>query len=471
MAAKDGPQLAELVHRSLPFTIHGAGIQLGCMWDVYCRAWLPFGALLTDMEAVGMAVDRSHLAAAQQQAQADQQRAQDRFRRWAARKVGDAQHMNVGSGAQVQTLLFAGAENRDKDKGKDPLPLERVFKIPNAMGLMGEKDKRPKKMWDIRLHSVWGQGTKSPLTPEVFTPAGEDEGPAAPPAAACVPACSTPVLKGLAGKAGKARKKLAELGLEEEAEDLSVLRGIGEDGGDATDDEAAALSLDDGELPWPVEQEEIEQESGEKRRCLLEWEGEGSPPLPLLKDLFASERRKAKVLNFSIAYGKTAHGLSKDWKVSLEEAKDTVDRWYADRPEIRKWQDEQRRQAQQRGYVTTILGRRRQLPDAALSRNRAAQSHALRAAINTPIQGSAADIATAAMLRINEDEALQSMGWRLLLQVHDEVILEGPRETAELARERVVACMRSPFTGLGPKPLLVDLVVDAKHADTWYEAK
>ena len=57
-----------------------AGIQLGCMWDVYCRAWLPFGALLTDMEAVGMAVDRSHLAAAQQQAQADQQRAQDRFR-------------------------------------------------------------------------------------------------------------------------------------------------------------------------------------------------------------------------------------------------------------------------------------------------------------------------------------------------------------------------------------------------------
>lgn len=51
------------------------------------------------------------------------------------------------------------------------------------------------------------------------------------------------------------------------------------------------------------------------------------------------------------------------------------------------------------------------------------------------------------------------------------MILEGPRETAELARERVVACMRSPFTGLGPKPLLVDLVVDAKHADTWYEAK
>lgn len=57
------------------------------------------------------------------------------------------------------------------------------------------------------------------------------------------------------------------------------------------------------------------------------------------------------------------------------------------------------------------------------------------------------------------------------LQVHDEVILEGPRETAEAARARVVACMSSPFSGLNPKPLLVDLVVDAKHADTWYEAK
>ena len=69
--------------------------------------------------------------------------------------------------------------------------------------------------------------------------------------------------------------------------------------------------------------------------CMLEWEGEGKAPVPLLKEAFASERRKAKVLNFSIAYGKTAHGLSKDWKVSLEEAKSTVQKWYADRPEVR----------------------------------------------------------------------------------------------------------------------------------------
>lgn len=68
---------------------------------------------------------------------------------------------------------------------------------------------------------------------------------------------------------------------------------------------------------------------------MLEWGGEGKSPVPLLKDMFANERRKAKVLNFSIAYGKTAHGLSKDWKTSLQEAENTVERWYADRTEVR----------------------------------------------------------------------------------------------------------------------------------------
>jgi hypothetical protein len=87
------------------------------------------------------------------------------------------------------------------------------------------------------------------------------------------------------------------------------------------------------------------------------------------------------------------------------------------RAQVEAWQARQREKASSQGFVTTILGRRRLLPDARNSRNRAAQAHALRAAINTPIQGSAADIATAAMLRINEDDTLRRLGWRLLLQV------------------------------------------------------
>jgi len=74
---------------------------------------------------------------------------------------------------------------------------------------------------------------------------------------------------------------------------------------------------------------------------LLEWDFEkGDPPKPLLKDKFANERKKAKVMNFSIAYGKTVHGFMKDWNCSEEEARNTVALWYSDRPEVRLWQDE-----------------------------------------------------------------------------------------------------------------------------------
>ncbi|KAK9839857.1 hypothetical protein WJX81_006741 [Elliptochloris bilobata] len=205
--------------------------------------------------------------------------------------------------------------------------------------------------------------------------------------------------------------------------------------------------------------------------CLLEWDGGASghepPPVPLLKDMFGSERRKAKVLNFSIAYGKTAHGLARDWGTSLAEAEETVERWYSDRPEVREWQRRQRKLAMEKGFVRTLLGRERRLPDA--RQRGAAQGHALRAAINTPIQGSAADVATAAMLTIARNERLRDLGWTMLLQVHDEVILEGPKESAEEAQALVVACMERPFAG--QNPLSVDLVVDSNVADTWYDAK
>ena len=202
--------------------------------------------------------------------------------------------------------------------------------------------------------------------------------------------------------------------------------------------------------------------------CALEVGDDGGGDLPLIKDRYGSERRRAKVLNFSIAYGKTAHGLSRDWGVSLEEAQETVDRWYGDRPEVREWQVAMRQEAVSSGRVRTLLGRTRSLPEAA-SRVPSLRSHALRAAINTPIQGSAADVATAAMLSIARDPWLARRGWKLLLQVHDEVILEGPRESADEATARVVSLMERPFWGTNP--LRVELAVDAKHADNWYEAK
>jgi DNA polymerase I len=209
-------------------------------------------------------------------------------------------------------------------------------------------------------------------------------------------------------------------------------------------------------------------DSGE---ALLEWDyTKGAPPKPLLKDLFASERRKAKTLNFSIAYGKTAHGLSQDWGVSREEAEAMLQAWYKARPEVDLWQKQTKQTARDYGYTRTLMGRYRDLPDAQ-SRNRKLVGGAERASINTPIQGGAADIAMMAMNKINANAKLKALGWVLLLQIHDEVILEGPEETSEEAFQEVLACMKEPWV-FGLDKTKVPLLVDGSFTHkTWYDAK
>ncbi|CAN6241070.1 unnamed protein product [Urochloa humidicola] len=213
------------------------------------------------------------------------------------------------------------------------------------------------------------------------------------------------------------------------------------------------------------------REAVEEERVILEWHpqpGQEKPPVPLLKDAFGAERRKAKMLNFSIAYGKTAHGLARDWKVSVKEARDTLKLWYSDRKEVLAWQMKQKKLAQEKCEVYTLLGRSRRFPNMAYATS-GQRGHIERAAINAPVQGSAADVAMCAMLEIDRNACLKELGWTLLLQVHDEVILEGPAESAELAKSIVVECMSKPF--YGTNILNVDLAVDAKCAQNWYAAK
>ena len=204
---------------------------------------------------------------------------------------------------------------------------------------------------------------------------------------------------------------------------------------------------------------------------LLEWDySQGKPPKPLLKDEFASERRKAKTLNFSIAYGKTAHGLSQDWGVSPSEAQEMLDKWYNARPEVRDWQAKTKAYARKFGVTRTLMGRYRDLPEA-MADNRKLVGHAERASINTPIQGGAADIAMMAMNKINNSDRLKRLGWILLMQIHDEVILEGPEETAEEAFEEVIGCMEAPWVP-GLYETAVPLSVDGSFEHkTWYDAK
>ena len=213
------------------------------------------------------------------------------------------------------------------------------------------------------------------------------------------------------------------------------------------------------------------QEKVKSGECLLEWDyANGDPPKPMLKDEFASERRKAKTLNFSIAYGKTAHGLSQDWGVSREEAQKMLQAWYDSRPEVLKWQEQKKKIARDKGITRTLMGRYRKLPDAT-GRNMKLIGHSERASINTPIQGGAADVAMMAMNKINDSEKLKRLGWILLMQIHDEVILEGPEETAEEAFEEVMQCMQEPWV-FGLDKMAVPLLVDGSYVHkNWYDAK
>lgn len=180
----------------------------------------------------------------------------------------------------------------------------------------------------------------------------------------------------------------------------------------------------------------------------------------------SGERKKAKILNFSIAYGKTASGLAKDWGVSVKEARGTVDAWYADRPEVLEWQQKTIQEARRTGVTRTLMGRYRPLHG--INDNAGAvRGHAERMAINTPIQGGAADVVMAGMLKLHHNVRLRELGWRILLQIHDELIVEGPEESTPEAMQLVIDCMCHPFK----KDLLVDLIVDSNDAYTWYEGK
>jgi len=213
------------------------------------------------------------------------------------------------------------------------------------------------------------------------------------------------------------------------------------------------------------------QEKVDAGECLLEWDyDKGEPTKPLVKDMFASERRKAKTLNFSIAYGKTAHGLSKDWGVEQQEAEEMLQKWYNARPEVEKWQKTTKAFARKYGITRTLMGRYRQLPDAT-GKNRALVGHSERASINTPIQGGAADVAMMAMNKINSNEKLRRLGWIMLMQIHDEVILEGPEETAKEAFDEVITCMENPWV-FGLEKTAVPLLVDGSYVHkNWYDAK
>lgn len=182
------------------------------------------------------------------------------------------------------------------------------------------------------------------------------------------------------------------------------------------------------------------------------------------QEIDSATRRRAKAVNFGIVYGLSDYGLARDIKVGRQEAKQYIENYLARYAGVKAYMSRVVKEARATGYVTTLLNRRRYLPDL-LNHNRIIRKASERTAINTPIQGSAADIIKLAMISVDKAIAEQGLTAKMLLQVHDELIFELPREEIEPLKQLVKNCMESAVT------LKVPLDIVLKTGPNWYEVK
>ncbi|RLM60798.1 hypothetical protein C2845_PM14G04030 [Panicum miliaceum] len=432
------------------------GCPRGTMYDFYEEYWRPFGALLVKMETEGMLVDRGYLSEIEKAAIAEREVAANKFRKWASKYCPDAKYMNVNSDTQIRQLLFGGIENSIVEDLKidmftpsgwpsvsgdalrslaGKIPTEQIYTIDDNEG--DEEDTSGSEHSEQEVDESSSYGTAY----EAFGGGKKGKEACNAIAALCeicsidslisnfiLPLQNQPALE-------KDRYKIRQAFVAAPGNSLIVA-----DYGQLELRILAHLTncksmLDafkaggDFHSRTAMNMYQHIRDAVDEKKVLLEWHpqpGQEKPPVPLLK------------------------------------------LWYGDRKEVLAWQKRQKKLAHEKREVYTLLGRSRRFPN--LTQFGPGQrGHIERAAINAPVQGSAADVAMCAMLEIERNTRLKELGWRLLLQVHDEVILEGPSDSAETAKAIVVECMSKPF--YGTNILNVDLAVDAKCAKSWYAAK
>ncbi|MBE6961320.1 MAG: DNA polymerase I [Ruminococcaceae bacterium] len=182
------------------------------------------------------------------------------------------------------------------------------------------------------------------------------------------------------------------------------------------------------------------------------------------EDVTAEMRRRAKAVNFGIVYGISAFSLSQDIGVTVAEAKDYMEAYFATFPGVRQYMTDVVERAKETGYVETLLHRRRALPELKSS-NFNLRAFGERVALNMPIQGTAADVMKLAMIAVHRRLKAEGMQARLVLQVHDELIVECPEEE----KEKVAALLAEEMEGVAA--LSVPLVAEAHCGGSWLEAK
>lgn len=176
------------------------------------------------------------------------------------------------------------------------------------------------------------------------------------------------------------------------------------------------------------------------------------------------QRRNAKAVNFGIVYGISSFGLSQDLSITRKEAADYIQKYFETYPSIKGFLDGAVETAKKDGYVTTMFGRRRPVPELKSS-NFMQRSFGERVAMNSPIQGTAADIIKIAMIRVDERLRKECDRAKLILQVHDELLIEAPKEDAQLVCRLLEEEMK------GAADLAVALEVDMHTGENWYDAK
>ena len=182
------------------------------------------------------------------------------------------------------------------------------------------------------------------------------------------------------------------------------------------------------------------------------------------EEVTSNMRRQAKAVNFGIVYGISDYGLSQNLGITRKEAGKFIDRYLSSYPGVQTYMDEIIHSAKQKGFVSTLMQRRRYIPEIT-SRNFNLRGFAERTAMNTPIQGTAADIIKKAMIDMAGALAAQGLKTRLLLQVHDELIFEAPQDEIETLKRLVPEIMENAIQ------LDVPLKVDYAYGPTWFDAK
>jgi DNA polymerase-1 len=174
-----------------------------------------------------------------------------------------------------------------------------------------------------------------------------------------------------------------------------------------------------------------------------------------------TERRNAKAINFGLLYGMSPYGLTRTSDLTLAEAEDFVEAYFKQFPGVKNYLDNMRRLAAQQGYVETLLGRRRYFPGLKSGGNPATRAREEREAINAPIQGTAADIMKIAMIRVAAALKENELNGRILLQVHDELVLECPQKELKKTAQIVRTMMENAYN------LVIPLKTEARYGHDW----